>query len=93
MHDAGFAHLDIKIDNVFLDIVHTDDPNYLGLSIKIADFGYSQANLHEIGALPAMNYRAPEVYNLPYDGEKADVFASAFILMAMYSTARLGDKE
>ena len=41
MHDAGFAHLDIKIDNVFLDIVHTDDPNYLGLSIKIADFGYS----------------------------------------------------
>ncbi len=40
-----------------------------------------------------MKYRAPEVYKFPYDGEKADVFASAFILMAMYTTAFLNDPK
>jgi serine/threonine protein kinase len=55
--------------------------------IKIADFGMSQFNLHHITANHGRIYRAPEILDevRPYDGEKADVFASAFILLAIFA--------
>ena len=40
MHTHDIAHLDIKIDNVLLDIVEKDDHHY-DLCIKLADFGMS----------------------------------------------------
>jgi hypothetical protein len=55
--------------------------------IKIANFGMSQFGLHHITAEHGMVYRAPEILDgmRPYDGEKADVFASAFILLAIFA--------
>ena len=55
--------------------------------IKIADFGMSQIDLHNVTANHGMVYRAPEILDgiRPYDGEKADVFASAFILLAIFA--------
>ena len=47
----------------------------------------SQFNLHDITAKHGIVYRAPEILDgvIPYDGEKADVFASAFILLAIFA--------
>jgi len=55
--------------------------------IKIADFGMSQIDLHDVNAKHGLVYRAPEILDgvRPYDGEKADVFASAFILLAIFA--------
>jgi serine/threonine protein kinase len=55
--------------------------------IKIADFGMSQVDLHNVTANHGRVYRAPEILDgvNPYDGEKADVFASAFILLAIFA--------
>ena len=57
------------------------------LVIKIADFGMSQFDLHNVTANHGSIYRAPEILDgaIPYDGEKADVFASAFILLAIFA--------
>jgi len=85
IHEANIAHLDLKIDNVLVDIVDVDgmwEPR-----IKIADFGMSQFDLHNVTAKHGLVYRAPEILDglRPYDGEKADVFASAFILLAIFA--------
>ena len=55
--------------------------------IKIADFGMSQIDLYEVNADHGRVYRAPEILDglRPYNGEKADVFASAFILLAIFA--------
>ena len=69
IHSSEHAHLDIKIDNIFLD----DD-----LQIKIADFGYALRDHRYINVYKGSSfYRAPEIVaKVPsYDGEKADVFA------------------
>jgi len=58
--------------------------------IKIADFGMSQKNYHNVNAKHGAVYGAPEILKKmrPYDGEKADVFASAFILLAIFAVKR-----
>jgi hypothetical protein len=55
--------------------------------IKISSFGMSQFDLHNITANHGQVYKAPEILDgvRPYDGEKADVFASAFILLAIFA--------
>nr|KAF6374299.1 hypothetical protein mPipKuh1_009522 [Pipistrellus kuhlii] len=66
-HRRGFAHLDIKPDNILLE----ED-----LTAKLADFGLS----HEATELltscwGTLYYMAPEVLRgRPYDGRKADVW-------------------
>jgi serine/threonine protein kinase len=47
----------------------------------------SQFDIHNVTANHGLVYRAPEILDgvRPYDGEKADVFASAFILLAIFS--------
>nr|KAF6374301.1 hypothetical protein mPipKuh1_009524 [Pipistrellus kuhlii] len=66
-HQRGFAHLDIKPDNILLE----ED-----LTAKLADFGLS----HEATELltscwGTLYYMAPEVLRgEPYDGRKADVW-------------------
>ena len=85
IHEADIAHLDLKIDNVLVDIVAVD--GMWQPVIKIADFGMSQFDLHHVNAVHGRIYRAPEILDgaRTYDGEKADVFASAFILLAIFA--------
>ena len=85
IHEADIAHLDLKIDNVLVDILAVD--GMWQPVIKIADFGMSQFDLHRVNAVHGRIYRAPEILDgaRNYDGEKADVFASAFILLAIFA--------
>ena len=50
----------------------------------------SQFDIHNVTANHGLVYRAPEILDgvRPYDGEKADVFASAFILLAIFAINR-----
>ena len=63
--------------------------------IKIADFGMSQIDLHNVTADHGLVYRAPEILDgmRPYDGEKADVFASAFVLLAIFALDNFSSKN
>jgi len=47
----------------------------------------SHSNLHNVTTVYGRSYGAPEILDglTPYDGEKADVFASAFILLAIFA--------
>jgi serine/threonine protein kinase len=67
------AHLDIKCENILLD--HN-------LNVKIADFGFSRLRAEVNIKLGSGIHRAPEIclYQNPYDGEKADVFAAGVVL-------------
>jgi serine/threonine protein kinase len=83
IHDKNIAHLDINIGNVLVDI----DANWLP-RIKIAGFELSKVNHHKVKTPCGRSNKAPELRGddyYPYDGEKADVFASAFILLAIYA--------
>ncbi|CAK6443039.1 unnamed protein product [Pipistrellus nathusii] len=66
-HRRGFAHLDIKPDNILLE----ED-----LTAKLADFGLShEATELLTGCCGTLYYMAPEVLRGgPYDGRKADVW-------------------
>ena len=80
MHSRGFAHLDLKHDNILLD--YANQP-------KLADFGFTR---HTNGQLVDLTkytkeYAAPEVLNYrgPYDGMKADIYSLGIVF---YSTLR-----
>jgi serine/threonine protein kinase len=70
------AHLDIKCENILLD---------LNLNVKIGDFGFANLKAGVARSYGSEFYRAPEIcrHHVPYDGEKADVFALGIVL---YST-------
>ncbi len=77
IHDCGIAHLDIKIENIFVNIP-TDGTG--GIQLKIGDFGFSGLKPLKPGALHGLYIRAPELIKDPvgpHDGEKLDVFCAA----------------
>jgi serine/threonine protein kinase len=74
MHSKGFAHLDIKLDNLLLDEYY---------NAKIADLGCSHCVINTNGQLDVKigtpNYIAPEIETLEnghsYAGLKADIYS------------------
>lgn len=83
IHEQDVAHLDMRVDNILLDV----DVSGTTLTAMIADFGCAKSkvnpdNIVQYGDI----YGPPELVRngiTPFDGEKADVFASAFILLAL----------
>lgn len=81
MHTKGFAHRDIKAENLLIDSDYR---------LKLVDFGFStpmggkdgSGKLHT--AKGTEGYMAPEILNQePYSGEKVDLFAAGVLLFIM----------
>ena len=88
--------MDLKVDNLFINI-EKNEKGMFEPCLKFIDFGIAQHGLHSVTDASASPYRPPEALteHFPYDGEKSDVFSSAFVLLALYSLSRLsaGDSE
>ncbi len=71
LHRRGFAHMDLKSDNILLDSTLT--------VAKIVDFGFATRTGHHAhgdSIKGTAEYIAPEVINmLPHDPMKADIFS------------------
>ena len=82
IHDKGYAHLDIKPDNILIS---------KDMQVKIADFGLSQSIKGEDGngvfnkrRCGTKSYWSPEIaLGFEYNGEQADLYALAIILFIM----------
>jgi len=75
MHDLGYSHRDIKLENLLFD----DHFN-----LKLADYGFSSNETishHKVGTY---SYMAPEILNnLDYDGKKSDIFSIGVVLFIL----------
>ena len=84
IHEAGIAHLDIKVDNVLVDIVNVD--GMWQPRIKIADFGFSKLLTNEeftetmLGSPLNM---APEVLGGNQYNSKADIWSIGVVFYEM----------
>ena len=82
-HNNGICHRDLKLENILLN------ENYEPILI---DFGFGCILEEENGEkkklnefLGSRNYCAPEIWkNIPYDGEKCDIFSLGVILFTLY---------
>ena len=79
IHEKGFCHRDLKLENMMLDNL---------FNIKIIDFGFAcplnGKNIRD--AVGTQGYIAPEILtNKSYDGRKADIFSLGVILFILYS--------
>ena len=92
IHSLGYAHLDIKLENVLLDELY---------NIKLADMG-SSVKLDMSDGLTdrrrgTMCYMAPEVvslkFNESYDAKAADVYSLGVTLYIMMSGSTLSSDK
>ena len=80
MHERGYCHRDLKLDNVLYEAEHQQ--------IKIIDFGFSletapEQKLNMYCGTP--HYMDPDlVKKVPYSGCAADVWAAGVILYIIY---------
>ena len=83
LHGKGFAHRDIKLENILVDV------NY---NLKICDFGLACPIEGSTGdgfsnrAVGTISYMAPElILGSKYQGIVADMFALGVVFFMMYA--------
>ena len=81
MHSKGFAHLDLKHDNILIDGE---------MNAKICDFGFSlkmDSNGCTESRKCTIQYAAPELVKFtgPFNGAKADIFALGVVLFSGFT--------
>jgi cell cycle serine/threonine-protein kinase CDC5/MSD2 len=74
MHSEGFAHLDIKLENIFLD------KNY---QVKLGDFDCATNQQDKVHHKGTKIYRAPETLIEEYEKFPADIYSLGIILFAL----------
>jgi serine/threonine protein kinase len=85
MHSQKTAHLDLKLENIFLDS---------NFHVKIGDFDHSFMEGDETLSRGTVDFRAPEVIKgVNYDPYKADVFSSALVLFVLLNEGGLAFQE
>jgi len=81
IHESGYAHLDLKLENIYFD------QDYV---VKIADFDLSRqmtAKDFHPRRVGSVNYMAPEIHeDKCFNGIKVDVFALGVLLFCLYSS-------
>lgn len=83
IHTKGFAHRDLKCENILLDKLY---------DVKVVDFGFAcpvegrtgdGMNRSIVGSL---GFMAPEIHaKQPYQGQVVDLFALGVILFVLYA--------
>ena len=86
IHNSGKAHLDLKIENVFVDLKEHIDGMWVPC-IQIGGLGKTTEDYLNVSHESVESCTAQEVLDrvAPYDGQKIDIFQSAFILLAIYA--------
>lgn len=79
IHSKGFAHRDIKAENILLDSQY---------ALKLTDFGFATELTSNEGMLHTYKgttgYMAPEIHiGQHYSGQKADLFAAGVLLFIL----------
>jgi len=77
LHDQGYAHRDVKCDNLILDSQ---------LNVKLVDLEFARSvkdGLYDVAG--SKSYLAPEIIALPKEGydEKCDVWSAGVVLFCM----------
>ena len=81
IHNSGICHLDLKLDNILMDIKYNPIICDFGLSSFIEDLKPGKKERFP----GTLGYKAPELieHKFPYDGIKADIFSLGVILFTL----------
>ena len=89
MHKYGIYHLDLKLNNILLDVKFIP---------KIADFGLSKTIKESInnkfkGSFGTKGFKPPQMHlREPFDGSKADIFSLGVLLFFLVTKEYPFDK-
>jgi len=96
IHTEGYAHKDIKLENILLDKAFNAKITDFGLSTEIEGSDRSGFERTVFGG--SRGYMAPEIIQkVPYSGQVVDLFAFGVLLFTMYAgvppfaNAEIGD--
>ncbi|TNV79650.1 hypothetical protein FGO68_gene15454 [Halteria grandinella] len=93
IHAKGMTHRDMKVDNILLDYTTEGEGT---LKALICDFGMAKFTDEQTKPVYGQRYGPPEKFPgalHPFSGAKADVFACAFILLALLTRKMLSSGE
>lgn len=80
LHENGVYHLDIKLDNIFLDEK---------FRLRLADFDLAHTQEKPTFFKGTNFYRAPEQMNGTFDPKAADIFQMGIVLFALFNGGRM----